>query len=418
MQQHYVPPVYGSNSFNCPNCFAFSQQNWYEVRFDDRKGDYFLEDELTPSPFPDLGMNGFMINNLLAISLCYQCGEVALWIKGEMVYPRSSMVPLPNPDMPEDVEKIYNEAREVSFLSPRASAALLRLALEMLLPQVGAKKAQLLNIDDTQLIENSIVEHLPRVPILIDPETGAVICDVLAISEYLEENFKDYPSLLSDDIVKRSDIRVFSSHIHADLLPLMSGMSYANSFRKNNQKEIPNDALEQLKETLELLENTLARKKAKGWTGEFLFGDFSLADAMFAPIAQQIRGWNIKVNNYLDSLLNRESIKLYLEEAKQPYKLLEEAKENSPTWIARHYRIWEEIRMIHNCENDVYHILEDDVGLLFFNLAFKGYSKEEIAKTVLNEYDVDEKTILKDIEDFFNKIHPNRVVENSLIDVL
>jgi glutathione S-transferase len=286
----------------------------------------------------------------------------------------------------------------------------------------GCQITQLLNIDDTQLIENSIVEHLPRVPILIDPETGAVICDVLAISEYLEENFKDYPSLLSDDIVKRSDIRVFSSHIHADLLPLMSGMSYANSFRKNNQKEIPNDALEQLKETLELLENTLARKKAKGWTGEFLFGDFSLADAMFAPIAQQIRGWNIKVtnnevNNYLDSLLNRESIKLYLEEAKQPYKLLEEAKENSPTWIARHYRIWEEIRMIHNCENDVYHILEDDVGLLFFNLAFKGYSKEEIAKTVLNEYDVDEKTILKDIEDFFNKIHPNRVVENSLESV-
>jgi Domain of unknown function (DUF4145) len=146
MQQHYVPPAYGSNSFNCPNCFAFSQQNWYEVRFDDRKGDYFLEDGLTPSPIPDLGINGFQINNLLAISVCYQCDEVALWIKGEMVYPRSSMAPLPNPDMPEDVKKIYNEAREVSSLSPRASAALLRLALEMLLPQVGAKKDKIDNM--------------------------------------------------------------------------------------------------------------------------------------------------------------------------------------------------------------------------------------------------------------------------------
>lgn len=148
MHQHYVPPVYGETSFNCPNCLAFSQQNWYETRFNEQEGEYVLEEQLITisisdiNPFLSVGVNGFRIDNLSAMSMCYQCGEVAYWIKGNMVYPHSSMAPLPNSDMPEDVIEIYNEAREVHNLSPRASTALLRLALEKLLPQLGAKKAK------------------------------------------------------------------------------------------------------------------------------------------------------------------------------------------------------------------------------------------------------------------------------------
>lgn len=283
----------------------------------------------------------------------------------------------------------------------------------------GCQITQLLKIDKTQLLKNSIVEHLPRVPILIDTETDVVISDVLAISEYLEENFKENPTLLSDDIVKRSDIRVFSSHIHADLLPLMSGMSYANSFRDNSQKTISEEVLEQLQETLQLLELTLERKKKKNWIGSFLFGEFSLADAMFSPIAQQIRGWNInipnkEVENYIKLLLNRETVKSYLNEAEKPYELLRQAEKNSPTWIARHYRFWTEINMIHNCEKDVYHIIENSVGVLMFNLASKGYSRDEIATKIINEFNIEKYTVLEDIDNFFSQIHPDKIIENNL----
>lgn len=283
----------------------------------------------------------------------------------------------------------------------------------------GCQVTQLLKLDSTKLLKNSIVEHLPRVPILIDSDTGAVICDVLSISEYLEEGFKDYPCLLSDDVIKRSDIRVFSSHIHADLLPLMSGMSYANSFRKNDKYSIPEEAHEQLHETLELLESTLKRKVEKGWSGKFLFGDFSVADAMFSPMAQQIRGWSIEVeseevNAYLDAVLNRESVKIYLNEAREPYLLLDETAEDSPAWIARHYRFWPEINMIHNCEKDVFHIIENEVGLSLFNLAVKGYTRDDIANTIAKEYNVKKEIILEDIDSFFADIHPNKNVENDL----
>lgn len=42
--------------------------------------------------------------------------------------------------MPLEVKVIYDEARAVLNISPRSSAALLRLGLEMLLPHLGAKK--------------------------------------------------------------------------------------------------------------------------------------------------------------------------------------------------------------------------------------------------------------------------------------
>ncbi|HDR8198028.1 TPA: PqqD family peptide modification chaperone [Bacillus thuringiensis] len=282
----------------------------------------------------------------------------------------------------------------------------------------GCQLTQLLKIDNTQLLKGSIVEHLPRVPILIDDETNVVICDSLAISDYLEENFNEFPTLLSTDIVKRNDIRVFSNHIHADLLPLMSGMSYSNSFRGVDKQEIPEDALEQLEETLQLLKQTLERKKKKNWLGQFLFGDFSLADAMFSPIAQQIKGWNIEIQSkevadYIDSLLNRETIKSYLNQANKPYELLKQAEKDSPAWIARHYRFWEEISMLHNSKKDVYHIL-DEIGVIFYTLAFEGNSKEEIVNTITKKFNIEKNVAIKDVDEFFSKLHPENNIENKL----
>lgn len=63
-----------------------------------------------------------------------------------MVWPTALGGPAPNGDMPHDVTVIYNEARSVMTLSPRAASALLRLALEALLtglyPDAG-------NLNDT-----------------------------------------------------------------------------------------------------------------------------------------------------------------------------------------------------------------------------------------------------------------------------
>lgn len=287
----------------------------------------------------------------------------------------------------------------------------------------GCQLTQLLKIDPSKKLKGSIVESLPRVPILIDTNTEVVICDVLAINEYLEETYKEFDSLLSEDLIKRSDIRVFSSHIHADLLPLMSGISYSHSFRKPDfaSHEQDEETTSQIQETLTLLENTLKRKKEKGWKGDFLFGDFSLADAMFAPIAQQFKGWKIEIKNlfvsvYLENLLNRESIFHYLKEANNPYELLAGAEVGSPSWIAFHYRYLSEFGMIHNINTSVYHILNEH-GKLLYELAKNNSSFEEMIAYVINEYDIDSCEASRDILEFFETIHPSNIVENDFLEL-
>lgn len=150
MNQQYAPPTYGENAFNCPTCSAYTQQEWYEIKLSPSNTlEYEAAAGLREVDFSTLQSweaskeNGYLADNLSAVSKCFVCEEVSVWIEGKIVYPNASLAPLPSPDMPEDVAKIYTEARTVSALSSTASTALLRLAVEKLLPQVGAKKAKI-----------------------------------------------------------------------------------------------------------------------------------------------------------------------------------------------------------------------------------------------------------------------------------
>ena len=65
--------------------------------------------------------------------MCTRCNSHTIWTEDEeMVYPRTTIAPEPSEDMPEDVMRDYQEAQHVVEDSPRAAAALLRLAMEKL----------------------------------------------------------------------------------------------------------------------------------------------------------------------------------------------------------------------------------------------------------------------------------------------
>lgn len=70
-------------------------------------------------------------------SRCTLCGDVTVWYKGSIIFPATSLAPQPSSDMPQDVAADFNEAREVLGKSPRASAALLRLAIQKLCKHLG-----------------------------------------------------------------------------------------------------------------------------------------------------------------------------------------------------------------------------------------------------------------------------------------
>jgi hypothetical protein len=81
--------------------------------------------------------------NYLSIAFCDHCGGFTLWLGDAMIYPRTGEAPPPHEEMPPRIRELYEEARGVLPASPRASVALLRVALEGLLEEAGYRQGRL-----------------------------------------------------------------------------------------------------------------------------------------------------------------------------------------------------------------------------------------------------------------------------------
>lgn len=73
----------------------------------------------------------------LFASKCFVCDCVSLWIRDNLVYPQSKSAELPHSDMPESIKQDFEEARAILNFSPRAAAAMLRLAVQKLCSHLG-----------------------------------------------------------------------------------------------------------------------------------------------------------------------------------------------------------------------------------------------------------------------------------------
>ncbi len=149
-------PEYGNEKFQCPHCNTVASQKWfaasnassvameilYHLYFSYRPkiDDYaqtnihnFLKESnnLFESTFIDHVPKGF------SIATCSSCSKFTLWVNKEIVYPKTTALPPPNDDLDEDIKALYIEASLILIDSPRGAAALLRLALQKLLKQVG-----------------------------------------------------------------------------------------------------------------------------------------------------------------------------------------------------------------------------------------------------------------------------------------
>jgi hypothetical protein len=136
-----------------------AQQKWYPLLYDpeDRiarisewalaistRRDYSLDAFLTEVSRLPLDLSPVIeSNNHLDIAFCQHCGGFTLWLGDAMIYPRTGEAPPPHEDMPPRIRELYEEARGVLPASPRASAALLRVALEGLLEEAGYRQGRL-----------------------------------------------------------------------------------------------------------------------------------------------------------------------------------------------------------------------------------------------------------------------------------
>lgn len=116
-------PEYRADAFVCPHCGVESAQDWY----------------------PQFPLRIKTYGYRLATCQRTSCGESSLWVGRyrtsdtnafvrledvSLVWPAQKMGPEPHDDAPDSVKRVVNEARETLPHSPRAAAALVRLAAE------------------------------------------------------------------------------------------------------------------------------------------------------------------------------------------------------------------------------------------------------------------------------------------------
>lgn len=122
MNNKYIAPGRFLKSFTCPHCQTLSL-----MRFESYDSQEDINESLsfrTP------------IKNRLYIARCCNCDKKIVWIDNEYIYPNIAADEV-NPDLPESVKQLYNEAGLIYNQSPRAACALLRLAIDRLCNELG-----------------------------------------------------------------------------------------------------------------------------------------------------------------------------------------------------------------------------------------------------------------------------------------
>jgi len=146
---NYIPPKQGERSFTCPTCGVLAGMEWDSKSVRKSSGVYYFNEPEYPGMYT------------VSVSTCKACANPHFWVNDNMVIPIVSGTPMPNQDMPEIVANIYQEAREVLPYSAKASAALLRLALQHLCKELGGDGKNI-NDDISKLVGQGLSVKIQR----------------------------------------------------------------------------------------------------------------------------------------------------------------------------------------------------------------------------------------------------------------
>lgn len=145
---------------------------------------------------------------------------------------------------------------------------------------------------DTPEFHRDVVRYsgAKRVPILIDGDLR--IWDSLAIAEYLNEKVQGraWPA----DAAVRAHARAVSAEMHSGFAALRTHWSMKAT--GSAQVELPPAGKEDIARIEQLWQECRSQYASRG---PWLFGDYSIADAMYAPVALRFRHYGAKLSNTL-----------------------------------------------------------------------------------------------------------------------
>jgi hypothetical protein len=134
--QKYFPPEFKKKQFHCIHCAVFAAQHWHNLYFKTNTGSMNAEPNLI-------------------FCVCSHCDGWSYWFDKKMIVPSDAPVEPPHPDMPQECVSEYLEARSIVSVSPRAASALLRLAVQQLMPLLG-ESGKNINNDIASLVNKGL----------------------------------------------------------------------------------------------------------------------------------------------------------------------------------------------------------------------------------------------------------------------
>ncbi|MES9963472.1 MAG: glutathione S-transferase family protein [Candidatus Sedimenticola sp. 20ELBAFRAG] len=160
-----------------------------------------------------------------------------------------------------------------------------------------------------------------KVPVLKDADL--LVWDSLAILEYVSEQYLDGGGWPADKSA-RAMARAVSAEMHSSFSNVRS------EFPMNCRKRF--DDIKPTSEAAREIERIKGLwrecRSAFGKEGEWLFGDYSIADAMYAPIALRFHGYSIPLEGteqvYVESILNQPGIIEWIEAGKVEKEIIGE----------------------------------------------------------------------------------------------
>lgn len=169
-----------------------------------------------------------------------------------------------------------------------------------------------------------------KVPVLVDD--GLVVWDTLAIAEYLAEKFPE-KNLWPQSVQARARARSICAEMHSGFGALRSACPM------NIEASLP-DIGKLVWRDKPAVRVDVARLVAMwdelltGYGGPMLFGDFSIADAYFAPVAMRLKTYALPVPASITAYINRlcamPGVKAWIDDAliendfrdfEEPYRL-------------------------------------------------------------------------------------------------
>jgi len=144
--EHFLPTL-GKGEYHCPYCNVYAKQFYAHLATLMQVS--WVSEIDSHSKFNEAMSKDWIVTK------CQHCSQVAFWHGKNMIYPKKSIAAPPNQDLSEAIQADYNEAASVLADSPRAAAALLRLALQKLCVQLG-EEGKNINDDIKSLVKKGL----------------------------------------------------------------------------------------------------------------------------------------------------------------------------------------------------------------------------------------------------------------------